>query len=209
MAVTNTVSTTQSTQTANYGITNTTNNMNNMNAFPMMFGPSMANDYFGSQAFGTGSIYTTQAATPTVATAPATQTQPTAVTTPEIEIPNIFDKAPDNYASALLQGHAIESNPALKQMLEQSLAEQNIAQTTQTAPAQASQTTIAQAAAPAVQQTSQPTMQDYYIATQIANQFANATPIAPLNSTDAFMQSQPGLTFTPGANRPLNVSYTA
>ncbi len=180
----------------------------NTNMFPMFSGPSMANDYFGSQAFGP-SIYS--APVNNSATAYSTQTVPAAQAQyNDVEIPNIFNEAPDNYASALLQGHAVESNPVLKQILERAMYQEANQAATQQQVTQPAQTAVS---APAVTnsaaQTTAPTMQDYIIATQIANQFANATPIVPMNNTNSVMNNNPDLTFSPDVNKPLNVSYTA
>lgn len=144
-----------------------------------MFGPSMANDYFGSQAFGNSNIFaqqTTNTATQPTQTAQTTQTLPT-----EAELASAIAQiygTPSTIGSALLQNHMLQS-------AGQELAYYNTALNTNT-------TVSTQTAVPTTQQTAastttqtQPTstntgattMQDYMIGSQIANQFANDIPL--------------------------------
>lgn len=144
-----------------------------------MFGPSMANDYFGSQAFGNSNIFaqqTTNTATQPTQTAQTTQTLPT-----EAELASAIAQiygTPSTIGSALLQNHMLQS-------AGQELAYYNTALNTNT-------TVSTQTAVPTTQQTtastttqtqptatnaSTPTMQDYMIGSQIANQFANDIPL--------------------------------
>ena len=144
-----------------------------------MFGPSMANDYFGSQAFGNSNIFaqqTTNTATQPTQTAQTTQTLPT-----EAELASAIAQiygTPSTIGSALLQNHMLQS-------AGQELAYYNTALNTKT-------TVSTQTAVPTTQQTAAstttqtqptstntgaPTMQDYMIGSQIANQFANDIPL--------------------------------
>lgn len=144
-----------------------------------MFGPSMANDYFGSQAFGNSNIFaqqTTNTATQPTQTAQTTQTLPT-----EAELASAIAQiygTPSTIGSALLQNHMLQS-------AGQELAYYNTALNTNT-------TVSTQTAVPTTQQTvaqtttqtqptatnaGTPTMQDYMIGSQIANQFANDIPL--------------------------------
>lgn len=144
-----------------------------------MFGPSMANDYFGSQAFGNSNIFaqqTTNTATQPTQTAQTTQTLPT-----EAELASAIAQiygTPSTIGSALLQNHMLQS-------AGQELAYYNTALNTNT-------TVSTQTAVPTTQQTTAstttqtqptatnagtPTMQDYMIGSQIANQFANDIPL--------------------------------
>lgn len=141
-----------------------------------MFGPSMANDYFGSQAFGNSNIFAQQ--TTNTATQP-TQTTQTLPTEAELAsaIAQIYG-TPSTIGSALLQNHMLQS-------AGQELAYYNTALNTNT-------TVSTQTAVPTTQQTAAstttqtqptstntgaPTMQDYMIGSQIANQFANDIPL--------------------------------
>lgn len=207
-ATVNSVGTSQNTQTQIQTKALTTPN-NQGDIYTAMFAPSMANDYFGSQVFGTGSVYNTQASAP-VSTPAAAQSTPVAA--PEVEIPNIFESAPENYASALLQAHAIDTNPALQQLLEREIYQQNAVETAQTAPVQ--QQVSSQASTVPAQTTAAPTMQDYYIATQIANQFANSTPlVSPYDSyfqRDFFAQQSINPQTNVNNNQAANkISYAA
>ena len=144
-----------------------------------MFGPSMANDYFGSQAFGNSNIFaqqTTNTATQPTQTAQTTQTLPT-----EAELASAIAQiygTPSTIGSALLQNHMLQS-------AGQELAYYNTALNTNT-------TVSTQTAVPTTQQTAAstttqtqptstntgaPTMHDYMIGSQIANQFANDIPL--------------------------------
>ena len=135
-----------------------------------MFGPSMANDYFGSQAFGNSNIFaqqTTNTATQPTQTAQTTQTLPT-----EAELASAIAQiygTPSTIGSALLQNHMLQS-------AGQELAYYNTALNTNT-------TVSTQTAVPTTQtqptstNTGAPTMQDYMIGSQIANQFANDIPL--------------------------------
>ena len=138
-----------------------------------MFGPSVANDYFGSQAFGNSNIFAQQT------TNTATQTTQTLPTEAELAsaIAQIYG-TPSTIGSALLQNHMLQS-------AGQELAYYNTALNTNT-------TVSTQTAVPTTQQTTAstttqtqptstnagtPTMQDYMIGSQIANQFANDIPL--------------------------------
>ena len=138
-----------------------------------MFGPSMANDYFGSQAFGNSNIFAQQT------TNTATQTTQTLPTEAELAsaIAQIYG-TPSTIGSALLQNHMLQS-------AGQELAYYNTALNTNT-------TVSTQTAVPTTQQTTAstttqtqptstnagtPTMQDCMIGSQIANQFANDIPL--------------------------------
>lgn len=148
-----------------------------------MFGPSMANDYFGSQAFGNSNIFaqqTTNTATQPTQTAQTTQTLPT-----EAELASAIAQiygTPSTIGSALLQNHMLQS-------AGQELAYYNTALNTNT---NTNTTVSTQTAVPTTQQTAAstttqtqptstntgaPTMQDYMIGSQIANQFANDIPL--------------------------------
>lgn len=146
-----------------------------------MFGPSMANDYFGSQAFGNSNIFaqqTTNTATQPTQTAQTTQTLPT-----EAELASAIAQiygTPSTIGSALLQNHMLQSagqelayyNTALNTNTNTTVSTQTAVPTTkQTA---ASTTTQTQ---PTSTNTGAPTMQDYMIGSQIANQFANDIPL--------------------------------
>lgn len=144
-----------------------------------MFGPSMANDYFGSQAFGNSNIFAQQ--TTNTATQPTQTTQTTQTLPTEAELASAIAQiygTPSTIGSALLQNHMLQS-------AEQELAYYNTALNTNT-------TVSTQTAVPTTQQTAAstttqtqptstntgaPTMQDYMIGSQIANQFANDIPL--------------------------------
>lgn len=137
-----------------------------------MFGPSMANDYFGSQAFGNSNIFaqqTTNTATQPTQTAQTTQTLPT-----EAELASAIAQiygTPSTIGSALLQNHMLQSagqelayyNTALNTNTNTTVSTQTAVPTTQTQPTSTN--------------TGAPTMQDYMIGSQIANQFANDIPL--------------------------------
>lgn len=144
-----------------------------------MFGPSMANDYFGSQAFGNSNIFAQQ--TTNTATQPTQTTQTTQTLPTEAELASAIAQiygTPSTIGSALLQNHMLQS-------AGQELAYYNTALNTNT-------TVSTQTAVPTTQQTAAstttqtqptstnigaPTMQDYMIGSQIANQFANDIPL--------------------------------
>lgn len=146
-----------------------------------MFGPSMANDYFGSQAFGNSNIFaqqTTNTATQPTQTAQTTQTLPT-----EAELASAIAQiygTPSTIGSALLQNHMLQSagqelayyNTALNTNTNTTVSTQTAVPTTQQTAA--STTTQTQ---PTSTNTGTPTMQDYMIGSQIANQFANDIPL--------------------------------
>lgn len=146
-----------------------------------MFGPSMANDYFGSQAFGNSNIFaqqTTNTATQPTQTAQTTQTLPT-----EAELASAIAQiygTPSTIGSALLQNHMLQSagqelayyNTALNTNTNTTVSTQTAVPTTQQTAA--STTTQTQ---PTSTNTGAPTMQDYMIGSQIANQFANDIPL--------------------------------
>lgn len=147
-----------------------------------MFGPSMANDYFGSQAFGNSNIFAQQTTnTATQPTQPTQTTQTTQTLPTEAELASAIAQiygTPSTIGSALLQNHMLQS-------AGQELAYYNTALNTNT-------TVSTQTAVPTTQQTTAstttqtqptstnagtPTMQDYMIGSQIANQFANDIPL--------------------------------
>ena len=146
-----------------------------------MFGQSMANDYFGSQAFGNSNIFaqqTTNTATQPTQTAQTTQTLPT-----EAELASAIAQiygTPSTIGSALLQNHMLQSagqelayyNTALNTNTNTTVSTQTAVPTTQQTAA--STTTQTQ---PTSTNTGAPTMQDYMIGSQIANQFANDIPL--------------------------------
>lgn len=146
-----------------------------------MFGPSMANDYFGSQAFGNSNIFaqqTTNTAIQPTQTAQTTQTLPT-----EAELASAIAQiygTPSTIGSALLQNHMLQSagqelayyNTALNTNTNTTVSTQTAVPTTQqTATSTTTQTQ------PTSTNTGAPTMQDYMIGSQIANQFANDIPL--------------------------------
>ncbi len=146
-----------------------------------MFGPSMANDYFGSQAFGNSNIFAQQ--TTNTATQPTQTTQTTQTLPTEAELASAIAQiygTPSTIGSALLQNHMLQS-------AGQELAYYNTALNTNTNTTVSTQTavpTTQQTAASTTTQTQQtstntgaPTMQDYMIGSQIANQFANDIPL--------------------------------
>ncbi len=157
--------------------TNNTNTKSTGFDYNSMFGPSMANDYFGSQAFGNSNIFaqqTTNTATQPTQTAQITQTLPT-----EADLTNAIAQiygTPSTIGSALLQNHMLQS-------AEQELAYYNTALTNATTQATVptTQQTVAQTTTqtqPTATNAGTPTMQDYMIGSQIANQFANDIPLA-------------------------------
>lgn len=144
-----------------------------------MFGPSMANDYFGSQAFGNSNIFAQQ--TTNTATQPTQTTQTTQTLPTEAELASAIAQiygTPSTIGSALLQNHMLQS-------AGQELAYYNTAlNTNTTVSTQTAVPTTQQTAASTTTQTQQtstntgaPTMQDYMIGSQIANQFANDIPL--------------------------------
>ena len=153
-----------------------------------MFGPSMANDYFGSQAFGNSNIFaqqTTNTATQPTQTAQTTQTLPT-----EAELASAIAQiygTPSTIGSALLQNHMLQSagqelayyNTALNTNTNTTVSTQTAVPTTQQTAA--STTTQTQ---PTSTNTGAPTMQDYMIGSQIANQFANDIPLTSTQTSN-------------------------
>lgn len=146
-----------------------------------MFGPSMANDYFGSQAFGNSNIFAQQ--TTNTATQPTQTTQTTQTLPTEAELASAIAQiygTPSTIGSALLQNHMLQSagqelayyNTALNTNTNTTVSTQTAVPTTQqTAAATTTQTQ------PTSTNTGAPTMQDYMIGSQIANQFANDIPL--------------------------------
>lgn len=146
-----------------------------------MFGPSMANDYFGSQAFGNSNIFAQQ--TTNTATQPTQTTQTTQTLPTEAELASAIAQiygTPSTIGSALLQNHMLQSagqelayyNAALNTNTNTTVSTQTAVPTTQqTAAATTTQTQ------PTSTNTGAPTMQDYMIGSQIANQFANDIPL--------------------------------
>lgn len=146
-----------------------------------MFGPSMANDYFGSQAFGNSNIFAQQ--TTNTATQPTQTTQTTQTLPTEAELASAIAQiygTPSTIGSALLQNHMLQSagqelayyNTALNTNTNTTVSTQTAVPTTQQTAA--STTTQTQ---PTFTNTGAPTMQDYMIGSQIANQFANDIPL--------------------------------
>ncbi len=146
-----------------------------------MFGPSMANDYFGSQAFGNSNIFAQQ--TTNTATQPTQTTQTTQTLPTEAELASAIAQiygTPSTIGSALLQNHMLQSagqelayyNTALNTNTNTTASTQTAVPTTQQTAA--STTTQTQ---PTSTNTGAPTMQDYMIGSQIANQFANDIPL--------------------------------
>ena len=144
-----------------------------------MFGPSMANDYFGSQAFGNSNIFaqqTTNTATQPTQTAQTTQTLPT-----EAELASAIAQiygTPSTIGSALLQNHMLQS--AGQELAYYNTAlNTNTTVSTQTAvpPTQQTAASTTTQTQPTSTNTGAPTMQDYMIGSQIANQFANDIPL--------------------------------
>lgn len=146
-----------------------------------MFGPSMANDYFGSQAFGNSNIFAQQ--TTNTATQPTQTTQTTQTLPTEAELASAIAQiygTPSTIGSALLQNHMLQSagqelayyNTALNTNTNTTVSTQTAVPTTQQTTA--STTTQTQ---PTSTNTGAPTMQDYMIGSQIANQFANDIPL--------------------------------
>ena len=146
-----------------------------------MFGPSMANDYFGSQAFGNSNIFAQQ--TTNTATQPTQTTQTTQTLPTEAELASAIAQiygTPSTIGSALLQNHMLQSagqelayyNTALNTNTNTTVSTQTAVPTTQQTAA--STTTQTQ---PTPTNTGAPTMQDYMIGSQIANQFANDIPL--------------------------------
>lgn len=138
-----------------------------------MFGPSMANDYFGSQAFGNSNIFAQQT------TNTATQTTQTLPTEAELAsaIAQIYG-TPSTIGSALLQNHMLQS--AGQELAYYNTAlNTNTTATTQTAVPTTQQTTASTTTQtqPTSTNAGTPTMQDYMIGSQIANQFANDIPL--------------------------------
>lgn len=142
-----------------------------------MFGPSMANDYFGSQAFGNSNIFAQQ--TTNTATQPTQTTQTTQTLPTEAELASAIAQiygTPSTIGSALLQNHMLQSagqelayyNTALNANATTQATVPTTQQTT------ASTTTQTQ---PTATNAGTPTMQDYMIGSQIANQFANDIPL--------------------------------
>jgi hypothetical protein len=131
------------------------------NLYGYMSVPTMANDFFGAQAFGNNYTVANTTGVTTSASVPqqTAQVQQTVQAQPTVEIPNIFDVEPDNYASAILQQFALSQIPS----------------TSQAQPTQTSQTAqISQTNGNAYANAS---MNDYLKAQQIANLFVNDTPM--------------------------------
>lgn len=135
-----------------------------------MFGPSMANDYFGSQAFGNSNIFAQQ--TTNTATQPTQTTQTTQTLPTEAELASAIAQiygTPSTIGSALLQNHMLQS-------AGQELAYYNTALNTNTTVSTQTASTTTQTQ-PTATNAGTPTMQDYMIGSQIANQFANDIPL--------------------------------
>jgi hypothetical protein len=161
-------------------------NLQNSSAGYSMGQCSMAHDFFGSQAFG--SVYTASAQN----NAGQTQ-QPQAQTSSQNYEIFVLNENPQNLASYLLNEHFImEQERALAAMGKLKPANNGTAQ--QTTESKTAETKPAQ-------QQAMPTAQDYYMATQIANQFKNMPSFSSSTSftdRDYFAQS----TFSP--NGPSN-----
>lgn len=142
-----------------------------------MFGPSMANDYFGSQAFGNSNIFAQQ--TTNTATQPTQTTQTTQTIPTEAELASAIAQiygTPSTIGSALLQNHMLQS--AGQELAYYNTALNANATTQATVPT--TQQTVAQTTTqtqPTATNAGTPTMQDYMIGSQIANQFANDIPL--------------------------------
>lgn len=142
-----------------------------------MFGPSMANDYFGSQAFGNSNIFAQQ--TTNTATQPTQTTQTTQTLPTEAELASAIAQiygTPSTIGSALLQNHMLQS--AGQELAYYNTALNANATTQATVPT--TQQTVAQTTTqtqPTATNAGTPTMQDYMIGSQIANQFANDIPL--------------------------------
>lgn len=142
-----------------------------------MFGPSMANDYFGSQAFGNSNIFAQQ--TTNTATQPTQTTQTTQTLPTEAELANAIAQiygTPSTIGSALLQNHMLQS--AGQELAYYNTALNANATTQATVPT--TQQTVTQTTTqtqPTSTNAGTPTMQDYMIGSQIANQFANDIPL--------------------------------
>lgn len=142
-----------------------------------MFGPSMANDYFGSQAFGNSNIFAQQ--TTNTATQPTQTTQTTQTLPTEAELASAIAQiygTPSTIGSALLQNHMLQS--AGQELAYYNTALNANATTQATVPT--TQQTVAQTTTqtqPTSTNAGTPTMQDYMIGSQIANQFANDIPL--------------------------------
>ncbi len=142
-----------------------------------MFGPSMANDYFGSQAFGNSNIFAQQ--TTNTATQPTQTTQTTQTLPTEAELASAITQiygTPSTIGSALLQNHMLQS--AGQELAYYNTALNANATTQATVPT--TQQTVAQTTTqtqPTATNAGTPTMQDYMIGSQIANQFANDIPL--------------------------------
>lgn len=142
-----------------------------------MFGPSMANDYFGSQAFGNSNIFAQQ--TTNTATQPTQTTQTTQTLPTEAELASAIAQiygTPSTIGSALLQNHMLQS--AGQELAYYNTALNANATTQATVPT--TQQTVTQTTTqtqPTSTNAGTPTMQDYMIGSQIANQFANDIPL--------------------------------
>jgi len=192
-ALTGTTSSTTATTTA---ATNTTNTTNPYDINSLYSTSSMANDYFGSQVFGNG-IGSTGITAAACTQGNVNTTAGAAAQTTGTTIQDIYGQ-PDNIASALLQSYMASTDP--------NYAQTNTAATT-TATTAAANTSTAAAA---------PTMQDYIIATQVANQFANAAPLTSTStaytSNDYFAQQAFGtqnLNNNQTNSQTANINYAA
>ena len=160
-------------------------NLQNSSAGNMFNQSSMAHDFFGSQAFGP-SIYTTSAQS----NAGQTQ-QPQAQTSPENYEIFVLNENPQNLASYLLNEHLImQQEQALAAMGKLKTADNSTAQ--QTTTESSTETTESSSETTSAPKT-MPTAQDYYMATQIANQFKNMIQYQSSNTPyvdrDYFAQS--------------------
>ena len=128
------------------------------NPYSTFFGNGMANDFFGSQAFGNcfggSSIYS----------APQ-QTQ-------QVQQPQILNENPTNIASALLGQHYLLTQQAVAQQQAQAGVQTGVQP---------------QVTAQTQSVLNNPTMQDYYVGTQIASLFSNANT-ALISPYDSYFQ---------------------
>ena len=147
---------------------------------------SMAHDFFGSQAFG-NTIYTSS--TPSSTQSGQTQQTQTQQNPEDYEIFTLNENT-QNLASYLINEHFImQQEQAIAQLKKQTPATVQQTNTTQTASSGTTSTTTGTQTAP--------TAQDFYMATQIANQFSNmntlSSPYTSYTDRDYFAQT----TFNP------------
>lgn len=178
--------------TVNSTTTQTTNIQNSSAGNPMGT-CNMAHDFFGSQAFG-NSIYT-------AGNISAGQTANPQQTTSEPEI-FVLNENTQNLASQLLNEHFI---------MEQEKALAKAGKIRKAGTAESGENKGATGAESPKQNSTQtmPTAQDYFLATQIANQFANmntlSSPYTSYSERDYFAQS----TFDPRGEYKNGFNFSA